>query len=724
MEIDHIIDVPDTPERSNAGNNDRKYVGNPEKRGRAFHVPNEISKCNKYVIISPDKPSPSQNASIFRRAQTEKVSGGLGTSRSSKAEMTEKGKTVSSRIPSKSSHHGHISVFDLTGENGQFQQPKPAFSHRGSRDNTNEDKKELKASIGNTSLPLITNSSNTSRNAVTGKCKLDNTTLPGSNTFMDRGKSVSLSNDSQSQPKAEKQVSLSPRLSTAPRGRGNRRLVRNGCISPQNIATRAKQSAEQSIFQTNNVEQICAGHSVSRNTMSPISVDDIVSEERPGGRLKGKGVLIHPSSNGTIQTDSSPVVNLEEASGSSNIPRNGYENWERQGGWRTTHNDQHLYDANGHHSRRSYVERLTHRQNMNRLDRSDTGSSQNGKDVPASLIIPQVGQSTGPSTTADSATKRPRKRESSSRNPNVASHNSKTVFVNSSGESSSSSRSCGMDPELAALLSIPSFKNELNEGLDDNDNNISVARAMQLEADERLARELQEQLYNDDYFEGSWVDEHLARVPQDAGGLLHTSTDNHQIPHHTRIPGENRQPRSRPNQNPSNRRRTVPQIPLSNRTTLSRMTTRSSRPTISSRGRGRGRGRARLPRFPLEMDLDMRLDILEALENAVGDFNDLGMPDDIRNAHRDFNEDDYEMLLALDDHNHQHTGASTNLINRLPQSTVQTDNYTEDCAVCLETPVKGDTIRHLPCLHKFHKDCIDPWLGRKSSCPVCKSSIT
>lgn len=71
----------------------------------------------------------------------------------------------------------------------------------------------------------------------------------------------------------------------------------------------------------------------------------------------------------------------------------------------------------------------------------------------------------------------------------------------------------------------------------------------------------------------------------------------------TRIPGENRQPRSRPNQNPSNRRRTVPQVPLSNRTTLSRMTTRSSRPTISSRGRGRGR--ARLPRFPLEMDLDM-----------------------------------------------------------------------------------------------------------------------
>ncbi|RZB42851.1 E3 ubiquitin-protein ligase SDIR1 isoform B [Glycine soja] len=85
---------------------------------------------------------------------------------------------------------------------------------------------------------------------------------------------------------------------------------------------------------------------------------------------------------------------------------------------------------------------------------------------------------------------------------------------------------------------------------------------------------------------------------------------------------------------------------------------------------------------------------------------------------------DYEMLLALDEGNHQHTGASANLINSLPQSTILTDNFTDACAICLEIPVQGETIRHLPCLHKFHKDCIDPWLQRKASCPVCKSSIT
>ncbi|XP_061361825.1 uncharacterized protein LOC133305585 [Gastrolobium bilobum] len=726
MEIDHIVDVPDTPDRLTVRHDDRKYVGNPEKRERAFPVADEMNSCSNYIAVYPSEKSyPSQNAPIFRRAQTEK-NFGPKTEHSNGAGKMEKGKTISSKFPSKSSHHGPISVLDLTKENGQFQPLKPSFSHRGSRE-----------SIGNTSLPFISDSSDTSRNAFTGKCKLDNKTLPGRNISMDRGKSISLSNDSHAQSKTDRQESLPPRFSTAPRSRGHKRLVRNGCISPHNIASRAKQSAEQSSHQTNDVEHSLSGHSVSSITMSPITVDDIVAEGRGSGRVKGKEVLIHPSSQelnaGTIHTvNSSPVINYEDANATSNAIRNSLKFSGGQGGWRTTHNeknaDQHLYDVNGHCSRRNYdAGRFVNRQNTNRMDRRDTGSSQIRKEVhgsvldhtahPTSLIIPEVDPTTGTRPTADTLTKRQRKRGSTLGNPNEASYNSEIMFLGSSGESSSSSRSPVLDPEMIELLSTPEYTNRLSEDLDDNENNSSDARARQVEADEILARELQEQLYHDDSFEGRRIDDHLAWEIQHAEDHLHASVDSHHISYPTWIPRANRQPRSRSRQSLSNRRRTVPQVHFSNRMLQlrSRITSRSPTPFLS---------RERRPRFPLDMDLDMRLDILEALEDAVGDLSDMGVADDIFHAHRDFNENDYEMLLALDEQNHQHTGASANQINSLPQSTVQTDNFTEACAICLENPVRGEIIRHLPCLHKFHKDCIDPWLHRKTSCPVCKSSIS
>lgn len=170
--------------------------------------------------------------------------------------------------------------------------------------------------------------------------------------------------------------------------------------------------------------------------------------------------------------------------------------------------------------------------------------------------------------------------------------------------------------------------------------------------------------------------------------------------------------RSNASRNSSNNRGTRTQAPTSTR--LARL-----------RGRFPGRPRTlsstttRNSIFPPNMDVDMRMQILEALEA----FNDMDLPNDLLQIGREFNENDYEMLLALDDNNHQHGGATRAQINNLPQSTVQAENLHE-CAICLDVPAIGETIRHLPCLHKFHKDCIDEWLRRKTSCPVCKSSIT
>ena len=45
------------------------------------------------------------------------------------------------------------------------------------------------------------------------------------------------------------------------------------------------------------------------------------------------------------------------------------------------------------------------------------------------------------------------------------------------------------------------------------------------------------------------------------------------------------------------------------------------------------------------------------------------------------------------------------------------------CPVCLCDLESGECCRRLPCLHMFHKGCIDDWLKRNRSCPVCKTDI-
>ena len=73
-------------------------------------------------------------------------------------------------------------------------------------------------------------------------------------------------------------------------------------------------------------------------------------------------------------------------------------------------------------------------------------------------------------------------------------------------------------------------------------------------------------------------------------------------------------------------------------------------------------------------------------------------------------------------------GASVSEITRLPKfvyvPSAKHTGTSKSCTVCMEDYKEGDSLRTLPCLHQFHANCIDEWLGYKSSCPVCKASIT
>ena len=63
-------------------------------------------------------------------------------------------------------------------------------------------------------------------------------------------------------------------------------------------------------------------------------------------------------------------------------------------------------------------------------------------------------------------------------------------------------------------------------------------------------------------------------------------------------------------------------------------------------------------------------------------------------------------------------------IEMLPETVLGSDFTDYECSVCLEPMVKGETIRTLPCFHRLHKDCIDPWLRNKKFCPVCRASVS
>jgi len=51
------------------------------------------------------------------------------------------------------------------------------------------------------------------------------------------------------------------------------------------------------------------------------------------------------------------------------------------------------------------------------------------------------------------------------------------------------------------------------------------------------------------------------------------------------------------------------------------------------------------------------------------------------------------------------------------------DGNMDTCAVCIETYRIGETVRILPCNHRFHKNCIDQWLLARRTCPMCKMDI-
>ncbi|KAF7113345.1 hypothetical protein RHSIM_RhsimUnG0135700 [Rhododendron simsii] len=574
-------------------------------------------------------------------------------------------------------------VVDLTKQSGPAEVLKKAFPNGASeRCQTGEIRKGPISVNGFSPLYGIANSSTMAHNAYKGKERMDATCIGGSGN--DRGKGISVD----SVPNVGKSLVSIPSF----RVRGPKRLVRNGCISPH-ITEKANQLAEN-----------------RSNGSTDVQIDNGAPDSDSSSSLIRELVVsVSLLSSQVFLACGHSLTSNEEVSGTCNA-----------NGWRSTRNrskqvNPSLSDQGQLLSRTQNDQSSVNLQNENSMERRDNGSG--SRNWP------------GPSAAARTSSKRQKHNSASSNHSETStSLDSEIMFLGSSVEPSNSrsTRSRNSHSILNPIIEIeespPVIRRGSRNRLHGTSNSDSHAREIQLEADEMLARELQEKLYNEAPGVGNGeIDAHIALALQQEETSQRTFSNIGIFTFKLAISNSACKwlwsylllPRFR---------LLVTLITVSLLTGIN-----GALRMISSRDGNEVVLQALSLIWLPYMDLGivqvcrpLRMHILEALEA----FSDMGVTGNFHQAQNAFNENDYETLLALDENNHLHGGASLDRINMLPQSTVQGNNFDETCAICLDTPTTGDTIRHLPCLHKFHKDCIDPWLRRRTSCPVCKCSIT
>uniref|UniRef100_A0A914XE56 RING-type domain-containing protein n=1 Tax=Plectus sambesii TaxID=2011161 RepID=A0A914XE56_9BILA len=85
----------------------------------------------------------------------------------------------------------------------------------------------------------------------------------------------------------------------------------------------------------------------------------------------------------------------------------------------------------------------------------------------------------------------------------------------------------------------------------------------------------------------------------------------------------------------------------------------------------------------------------------------------------------YETMLDLVERigEVQKDGLSKEEIGRLPTVIFRAKEATDDttCIVCMTDYKNQEKLRLLPCKHRFHKNCIDRWLANKHNCPICRA---
>ncbi|GFZ10686.1 RING/U-box superfamily protein [Actinidia rufa] len=516
--------------RNKLGGGSKPVLGNGHGRRLSFcHGKNTSvsnnSEGNGDFASSLGISSSSKNAHLFRRTVADNI-----TSQEKKyslhSQRTEKGKALSA---SQSPTCGENAVVDLTERSGPARVvhnlfPKGALDDR----QTKEIRKGPISTNGLSFLRGIANSSTMAHNACKGKEKIDDTCKQGSGlhhgqeTFGD------------SQPKAGRSMSSSFYSISSPRVSGQKRLERNGCISPNNME-KGKQTE-------NHHNGSMDGHNDKGNLVSDCSLSpirDLIAEDN--NFREGPNMMTHHSPSEELGAKAldlasrSSTILSEGADGTSYTSGDAFRCFEGLGGWRSTYNQTKktnlpLSDDGQNRSRTKDDPCFVNQKNVNKAVRRFNGNGSSSSigndrhedpsavsfnhesaltgDQAVSHPMSELVNVSGHHAAASTHIKR-QKQVYASRSyvesSTSASVDSEIMFLGSSGEQLNSRptrNQSGHGPGiLDPVIEIDEFSPEVrhigSHNADDSSNDDSNDRARQVEADEMLARELQEQLYNE-----------------------------------------------------------------------------------------------------------------------------------------------------------------------------------------------------------------------------------
>ena len=55
--------------------------------------------------------------------------------------------------------------------------------------------------------------------------------------------------------------------------------------------------------------------------------------------------------------------------------------------------------------------------------------------------------------------------------------------------------------------------------------------------------------------------------------------------------------------------------------------------------------------------------------------------------------------------------------------TIDEVTQSKECSICLCNFESSDRVGKLPCRHMYHEDCLNKWIDKHNTCPVCRLEL-